>query len=124
MMKAKMGYHAERQDQLARNVANVDTPGYKAHDLKDLDFQRMAHIESSRLNVRATNSKHITDTRKDMTDFRSEKVRKTYEMTPMENNIVLEEQMMKIAENQMEYQKVMGLYTKATSLFKTAIGNQ
>ncbi len=124
MMKAKMGYHAERQDQLARNVANVDTPGYKAKDLKKLDFGRMAAAESRRLHVRATNSSHITDTRKDVTNFRSEEVRETYETTPVDNNVVLEEQMMKVAGNQMEYQKVTSLYSKATSLFKTAIGNQ
>lgn len=119
-----MGYHAERQDQLSRNVANIDTPGYKAKDLKPLDFQRLALIESRRLNMRATNSSHITDTKKDMEDFRSEKLRKTYETTPVKNNIVLEEQMMKVAENQMEYQKVTSLYSKTTNLFKTAIGNQ
>ena len=124
MMKAKMGYHAERQDQLSRNVANIDTPGYKARDLRPLDFERMAMIESRRLNVRATNSGHITDTKKDVEDFRSDKSRETYETTPVENNIVLEEQMMKVAENQMEYQKVTNLYSKTTSLFKTAIGGQ
>lgn len=124
MMQTKMGYHAERQDQLSRNVANIDTPGYKAHDLRDLDFKRLAMVEARRLDVRATNSAHITDTGRDLTDYRSDKVRKTYETTPVENNIVLEEQMMKVAENQMEYQKVTNLYSKVTSLFKTAIGNQ
>ncbi len=124
MMKAKMGYHAERQDVLARNVSNIDTPGYKATDLKKLDFHRLAMVESRRLRVRATNSNHITDTGQDHTDFRNEKLRETYETTPVENNVVLEEQMMKVAENQMEYQKVTNLYSKVGKMFKTAIGNQ
>ena len=119
-----MGYHAERQDILARNVSNIDTPGYKAHDLKKLDFHRLAMIESRRLRVRATNSNHITDTKKEHLNFRSEKSRETYETTPVENNIVLEEQMMKVAENQLEYQKVTNLYSKVGKMFKTAIGNQ
>jgi len=123
MMKAKMTYHAERQDVLSRNVANIDTPGYKPEDLKDLDFHRLAMIEANRLRVRATNPHHITDTGQENKNFRSEKMRKTYETTPVKNSVVLEEQMMNVAENQMEYQKVTNLYAKVTGLFKTAIGN-
>ena len=123
MAKAKMGYHSERQDLLARNVANMDTPGYKPKDLKKMDFQRLAMLESNRLRVRATNSAHITDTGKDEHNFKSETLRKTYETTPVDNAVVMEEQMMKVAENQMEFQKVTNLYSKVTSLFKTAIGD-
>ena len=124
MMKAKMGYHAERQDVLARNVANIDTPGYKPKDLKDLDFARLASIESRRLRVRATNASHITDTKKEQMDFKSEKARETYETNPVDNAVVMEEQMMMVAQNQMEYQKVTNLYGKMTSMFKTAIANK
>lgn len=126
MLKAKMGYHAERQDLLARNVSNIDTPGYKAEDLKPLDFHRLAMLEAHRLRMRATASGHITNTPPPPgrdTNFRSEKSRKTYETTPVKNNIVLEEQMMKVAENQLEYQKATNMYSKVTGLFKTAIGN-
>lgn len=124
MMKAKMSYHSERQDILSRNVANIDTPGYQPKDLKPLDFHRLAMIESRRLRVRATNPKHITsNTKTGEANFRSDKMRKTYETTPVENSVVLEEQMMKVAENQMEYQKVTNLYSKMTGMFKTAIGN-
>ncbi len=123
MMKTKMSYHAERQDELARNVANIDTSGYKPKDLRELDFHKMAMVESSRLRVRATSPNHITDTGREETSYRSDKMRKTYETKPVENSVVLEEQMMKVAENQMEYQKVTNLYGKMAGLFKTAIGN-
>jgi flagellar basal-body rod protein FlgB len=123
MMKAKMGYHAERQDQLAKNVSNIDTPGYKPEDLRPLEFHRLAMIEARRLRVRATNPNHITDTTREHENFRSDKMRKTYETTPVKNAVVLEEQMMHIAQNQMEYQKVTNLYSKVSTLFKTAIGN-
>ena len=124
MMHTKMGYLSERQDMLAHNVANVDTPGYKARDLKELDFKRLAMIHSNKLKMRLTSSLHNTGQPKMPDDFRDEKSRKTYETTPVENNIVLEEQMAKIAETQMEFQEVTNLYKKTTSLFKTAIGNR
>lgn len=124
-MQAKMAYHAQRQDELARNVANIDTPGFQPKDLKPLDFERLASLEARRLKVRATNPQHITDIKRDNEGvFRSQKMRKTYETTPVDNAVVLEEQMMHIAENQMEYQKVSNLYNKVSGLFKTAINNK
>lgn len=122
LMKLKMAYHAERQDVLSQNMANIDTPGYQARDLKPLDFERMALESSRRLQIRATSPSHITESAKPQTEFRDERTRKTFETTPVKNNIVLEEQAAKIAENQMEYQKVTNLYEKVDSLFKTAIG--
>jgi flagellar basal body rod protein FlgB len=56
--------------------------------------------------------------------FRDEKLKKTYETTPVKNNVVLEEQTAKLAENQMEYQKVTNLYGKVNGLFRIAIGNR
>lgn len=124
MMHTKMAYLSERQDTLSQNIANIDTPGYKARDLKPLDFKRLAHIHSNRLKMRMTSAIHTTGKPKMPDDFRDEKSRKTYEQTPVENNIVLEEQMAKVAETNMEFQKTTNLYNKTTQLFKTAIGNK
>ena len=124
MMHTKMGYLAERQDILTKNIANVDTPGEKAHDLKELDFKRMANIYATKLKMRTTSNLHNNGTQKMPDDFRDEKLRKTYETTPVKNNIVLEEQMAKVAETQMQYQMTTNLYKKTTDLFKTAIGNR
>lgn len=124
MMQTKMGYLAERQDVLAKNIANVDTPGEKAYDLKELDFKRMAHIHANKLKMRTTSNLHNNGLPKMPDDFRDEKLRKTYETTPVKNNIVLEEQMAKVADTQMQYQKTTNLYKKTAELFKTAIGNR
>src|SRR6185312_247987 len=39
MLKERMGWLSARQNTLAQNVANADTPGYTARDLKPLDFK-------------------------------------------------------------------------------------
>ena len=44
-----------------------------------------------------------------------------YEVTPDANSVVLEEQMMKVTENQMDYQTVASLYTKGLGLIRTAL---
>ncbi len=124
LMKMKMDYHSQRQDVIARNLANIDTPGEQARDLKPLDFNRLVSAESHRLEIRATSPNHIQQGTKKAGTFRDEESRKTYETTPVKNNIVLEEQSAKLAENQMEYQKVTNLYGKVSMMFKTAIGNR
>ena len=124
LMQTKMSYLSERQDVLARNVANIDTPGYKPKDLKKLDFEKLAMIEANRLQLKATSPAHITHPRGKPEDYRSETMRETYERIPVENEVVLEEQMMMVAETHMDYQKVTNLYGKVSSMFKTAIGNR
>jgi len=124
MMGTKMGYHSQRQDVLAQNIANIDTPGYKPKNLDDLDFARMVNNHKSRLEVRITNPAHQADGSQGGGNIaRTNEMRETYSTTPVKNSVVLEEQMMMLTENHMEYQKVTNLYAKVTSLFKTAIGN-
>ncbi|MCI5049086.1 MAG: flagellar basal body protein [Rickettsiales bacterium] len=124
MMKTKMGYLAEKQDVLSHNVANIDTPGYNAREMKELDFKRLASVYSNKLKMRMTSASHSIGTPRMPDDFRDQRDRETFETTPVENNIVLEEQMAKISETNMDYQKTTNLYKKTTALFKTAIGNK
>ena len=40
MMQERMGWLAKRQEVVAENIANADTPAYRPKDLKELDFSR------------------------------------------------------------------------------------
>lgn len=125
-MKVKLNYMSARQAVLAQNIANADTPDYKAKDISAPDFKQMmgqSGIGSAQnLPLSATSKKHISGGSGSGTDFQAEKRKSTYELNPTGNNVVIEEEMMKVAENQAEYQKVLNLYRKTIDLFKTAIG--
>lgn len=121
MLQTKMAHLSERQDVLSQNIANADTPGYKPKDLKKLEFDRMVQIEAHRLQLRATSPTHQKPKEKPV-DFRTEKMRHTYDTTPTKNSVVIEEQMMMVAETKMEYDKVTNMYKKMSDMFKTAIG--
>lgn len=125
MMKARMAHLSERQDVLSQNIANVDTPGYRPKDLKELDFENMAMVEARRLKLRATNPHH-QQPRDAMAygDFRQEKQKHTYEINPTKNAVVVEEQMMKVAETKLQYEATANLYKKMSDMFKVAIGNR
>lgn len=125
LMKTKLAYHAERQDLLSRNVANADTPGYIPKDLPKLDFARLAMMEASRLELRATNPGHFPQGATAKAGlFKEKKFKKTYEMTPVKNRVALEEQMAKVSQNQIDYQMTTNLYKKTTDLFRIAVANR
>ena len=127
IMKGKLNYHSQRQSILAQNVANADTPGYQAKDLAAPDFKAMAQANSGRLASSAlpiarTNEKHMAGMGSGKPVYTQEKRPSTYERNPNGNNVSLEEEMMLVANNQAEYQKVISLYRKSVEMFKTALG--
>lgn len=124
MATSRMGWLAERQSVLAQNVANADTPNYRARDLKSLNFSRMLD-DTPTMRVARTSAGHILGTT-DRSDFRviKEKNRDVYEVNPNDNAIVMEEQLMKISESTMQYQLASNIYSKNLSMFKMAIGNR
>lgn len=121
MMKTKMAHLSERQDVLAQNIANVDTPGYRPKDVKELDFKNMVDVESHRLQMRATDPSHQRPTERPP-EFRTVRQKHNYETSPMENRVVVEEQMMKVAETKLQYDMTTNLYKKMSDMFKTALG--
>lgn len=129
-MKTKLSYISERQALLAENVANADTPDYKARDIQAPDFKKMLKtINTSggktiqKLHLATTQGNHIAHGVGPQSDFKTTLRPRTDELNPNGNNVVIEEEMSKVAENQMEYQKVLSLYSKTIGMFKIAIGS-
>ncbi len=121
-MKAKLSYLSERQSVLAQNIANADTPDYRARDIEAPDFKKMIGDASQKLPLTVTNRQHVSSSGTSMA-FTAVKRKSTYEQSPVGNNVAIEEEMMRIAENQAEYQKVLNLYRKTITMFRTALGN-
>ncbi|HYD30414.1 MAG TPA: flagellar basal body rod protein FlgB [Azospirillaceae bacterium] len=127
LMHQKMQWLTQRQEVLAENVANADTPGYKPRDLVPFDFKSaIRDSERNGIALTRTDGEHIagegTTTRR-TSDWanRSLMERKPYETSPSGNAVVLEEQMTKVAETAMDYQMVTNLYKKHVGLIKTAL---
>lgn len=122
MMKRHMKYMTERQHVLAQNIANIDTPGYQARDLKKLDFGAMATSMSNKLEMRVTSPKHLSGTNAAKTTFRSDKDKNTFETTPTQRNVVLEDQMAKVSDTGAEYNLSSNMMHKYTQLYRKASG--
>jgi flagellar basal-body rod protein FlgB len=117
----RMSWLGQRTRVLSQNIANADTPNYQPKDLKALDFEaEMRKLEA--VAPARTDKKHLVGTVAPVGDFDAKKSKKTYEAAPVGNSVVIEEQMMKVSETQMNYNMVVNLYRKHIDLFKTAIG--
>lgn len=122
LMARRMSWLAQRQEVLAQNIANANTPDYAPQDLKPMSFgeemKKLAPVDPER-----TSPLHMVGTvfRKP-SPFRADEQRKRYEVAPDGNSVVIEEQMVKVAETQMDYQLVTNLYRKHVDMIKTAIG--
>lgn len=125
LLKSRMQWHQARQNVIAENIAHANTPGYEARELSQPDFKAiLAREKSNGLSagsMKQTNGMHMQGTQ-DNTDIGFAEEISDWEVTPSGNSVVLEEQMMKLAENQLDYQTVTSLYGKSIRLMKMAVG--
>jgi flagellar basal-body rod protein FlgB len=118
MLRQRMEWHQERQRVLAENVANADTPNYRARDLTPPDF---SHEMQAALTLDRTNPLHITAHAGGGAAFAADSGGR-YQIRPRGNSVTHEDEMMKVASNQMDYEAVTSLYTRSLALIKIAIG--
>ena len=123
-LSEKMKWHQARQGLLAENVANAETPGYRGRDLKAYGFaEDMQRLSVASISTTATNPMHITKAGSDADGFGSRRLN-NFEITPEGNGVTLEDEMMKVTTNQMDYQAVTAVYQRSIRILKTALGRQ
>ena len=120
MLKTRMRWLETRQRLLAENVANAETPGYRGRDLKPQDFSRQLQAATS-VQMISTNNGHLAGASQTDPNFAADRA-KAFEVTPRGNSVSLEEEMMKIAQNQIDHQTAATLYSRSLGLLKMAIG--
>ena len=121
-LKSKMSWHQTRQKLLAENVANAETPGYRGRDLAQYNFEAMVSRSSVKsVSTMTTHAGHIRIGNSGNSGFGTRDMN-NFEITPEGNGVVLEDEMMKVAANQMDYQAATSLYTRSLQLIRTALG--
>ncbi len=118
MLKSKMSYVNARQQVIAQNVANADTPDYVPQDLKPFSFAAMTEAAGSALIVNqpgqiAAAPSVETATLKPVDTPDSE-------ARIDGNEVVLEDQMNKLTEARIDYVVAVDLYQQSMSMLSTA----
>jgi flagellar basal-body rod protein FlgB len=114
-MAKKLAWLGARQAVLAENVANANTPGYRAIDLKPVDFGKVLKGEGNGiLKLTATSPGHITVPASGPPPEAPE--------VPVNGPVQLEDQMMKVSDTATDYAFTTSLYQKQIALLKEALG--
>jgi flagellar basal-body rod protein FlgB len=122
MLRDRMSWLHQRQDLLSQNVANADTPGYVARDLKPLNFDDTMKTMTSGGTLITTNARHIALSSSTSSAFEDRAAPDT-EASPNGNAVSLEMEMIKVSDTQAQFQAASNLYAKAMTMMKTAIGH-
>ncbi len=121
-----MKHLAERQRVVAQNIANSETPGFKAQEVEAPDFSSLVersgapHVTRPRVQVTSgmvalgvpptSHGKIVADSN-------------VSETKPDGNNVTLEDQLLKMGEIQTDFTTMTNLYRKQMALLQAAIGH-
>lgn len=123
ILKSRLGYISAREQLIAQNVANSDSPGYAPKDLKPFTLPPSLGGDGSSLAViqpERTNPMHLAST-----DSTSESGWKSItspdsDATLDGNQVVLEDEMSKMSDSRMDFQAAIGFYQKALGMLTMA----
>lgn len=122
---AKMGYLNQRQKVISQNIANADTPNFQPSDLTKVDFGKVLEkvANTGKIQMAATNPAHMPSP-KDIAQAKVRESKATYEVAPDSNGVILEEQMIKSNEVQIDYNLMTSLYKQNNDMMRTALGKR
>jgi len=106
-------HSVERQAKIAENIANANTPGYKAQDLEPFSEA----YKRSQMSGEITGKKN---------DFRAESITTQGVGSPNGNTVSLEDQMWRSSSASRDHQTAITIYTKSLAMLRASLsgGNQ
>lgn len=96
-----MNYSTAKNRAISNNIANVDTPGYKA---KDVVFKDVLNEEVSSIPTKRTNARHIDFQKRGGADSFQTITRHNGTYNHNGNNVDIDKEMNELAQNQIQYQ--------------------
>jgi len=116
LLRVALKLRSYRHTLLASNIANVDTPGYRR---KDIPFEKIIQNYLSKESLlKTTHPKHFKGLSKNI-----DEIIKAYEDETLgtPNNVNLEEEIVRLTENQILYEATLQALSKELERLKEAI---
>jgi flagellar basal-body rod protein FlgB len=121
MLKSRLSYLADRQQVIAQNVANSDTPGFTPKDLQPFTLPGHGGAAGALAPITPTltSPMHLAAP---MTSSAATKpvASPDSETTLNGNSVVLEDEMMKMSQARMDYDAAVAFYQQSMQLLTTA----
>jgi flagellar basal-body rod protein FlgB len=122
-IRERMQNLSERQRVVATNIANSETPGYKAREVSEPSFASLVGGSG----MIAAPRVQLTDRMKSLGAIQPIGTglildKDITETKPDGNNVTLEDQLLKLGQVQADFTAMTNLYRKQLSMLKTAVG--
>lgn len=121
LMRKSLDVETQRNLLISSNISNVDTPGYKA---SEIDFQKqLRDVLGSDAHIRlvSTHEKHFGASPDAVKNLKPEVFEEADPARPNGNNVDMDKEMAKLAENQIFYNAMIQLMMKRGSMVRSAI---
>ena len=120
-MARAMGQHTQaRHIEVARNIANADTPGFRAHDLQPFaETYRQAEEGGT---LRVSNARHLDAPQWSPGGARVIEV--AGPVSPNGNSVSLEEEMVRAAEVKSSHERSLTIYRSGLDLLRSSLGRR
>jgi flagellar basal-body rod protein FlgB len=115
MAQSLAAQSAARLGVIARNVAQADTPGYKAQDLPSFADSYQAEPDG----MRATRQGHLHAGSQMLTPVEQASAG---EMSPNGNTVSLEQQLVKSVDARQQHDMALAVYRSTSEIIKTSLG--
>ncbi len=112
----RLAHIGRRQELLAKNIANADTPGWNARDLKP--FAELLARSGGSIAPWRTAPTHLAPTHGTAPQGHPQ----AGERAPDGNSVALDVELAKVADTESAHSLVTGLYQKYLAMFRTAAG--
>jgi flagellar basal-body rod protein FlgB len=118
-----LAVHGQRLGVLAANIANADTPGYKARDIDFSEVLSQGHAEPASMPLKITQAAHITfsDTESPAGEL---KYRNPYQASLDGNTVEMPVEQAAFAENNVRYQASLNFINLRIAEMQLAIAGQ
>lgn len=119
----RMRHSAARQQVIAENIANADTPGYRARDVAAFEFQReLRETGAAGGALRRTDPAHLAAPSRGTGEVETEESR--WEILPSGNSVTLEHEMLRMSHAKLQHDQAAVYYRKAVDLLRAASGGR
>lgn len=115
-LEQSLDYATKKNKLISNNIANVDTPNYKA---KDIQFKQVLDQKVTSLKGKTTHPKHISFS--SSTSPYQVYAQQNSMFNHNGNNVDIDKEMSKLAENQIYYQSLVDRLNGKFSLLQTVI---
>lgn len=115
MAQALAAHSGARVEVVARNIANADTPGFRAQDMPDF---RTSYGDPSAFVPRRTRATHLMNEESQL--FRP--VLSGTGMAPNGNDVSLDQQMMKAVTARQSHEMALAVYRNTSAILRTSLG--